>query len=149
MSVVDQIGRLERLGERLERSRRHRGIDDVRDCACTGVWRRDCSASAVAADCRNDDLNMCRSLIDDYDSIRRATTRPAAIQRLCTRFQNSAWYSAGEADQAVNRGAQRRDFAEPHSEQGRDQIETRDGNQAPVERADDDENGSDDIELFH
>jgi hypothetical protein len=72
-------------------------------------------------------------------------THPAALHAL----PEQPLIQAGHSDQPVHRGAQRRHFAEAHTEQRRDEIETGDRDQPPVERSDDDEHGGDDVQLLH
>jgi hypothetical protein len=55
----------------------------------------------------------------------------------------------GQSDECVYGSAERRHLAETHAEQRGDQVETADGDEPPVEGADDHENGGDDVYVLH
>jgi hypothetical protein len=55
----------------------------------------------------------------------------------------------GGADQSVDDRGQPRHLAEGQAEQRGHEIEPRDGNESPVQRADDDESCRNNIESFH
>src|SRR5688500_18744397 len=85
------------------------------------------------------------SVIDGSTNVGRRRVQPMHLRAL----PEQALIHGGQPDEPVYGGARGRDLAELHAEQGGDEIEPGDGNQAPVERSHDHEDGRDDVDLLH
>ena len=106
------------------------------------------AAADVPAGAREQDLHVhpVSNQLSDPDS--RMVARwlhPAALRAL----PEDRLVQTGRTDQAVDHGNQWGDLAEGEAEERRDEVEARDGHQSPVQRADDDEHGRNDIDVFH
>lgn len=108
-------------------------------------WSDEQPMKASAMKASNGAVTRLASSVKRLASYGRGRMMPALLNG----FEADGLIETGEADEAVDDGAEGRDLTELHAEDGGDQIKMGHGDEAPVEGADYYENGCEYVEFLH